>query len=466
MKITKIEDVIHFIQDQINNKSLMQGSRLLSVRQLALKMNYSVSTVIEAYARLVAEGIIEARKGSGYFVCTRSKPIPAIVPIIAYEREVDPLWISRQSLIAKDDVIKAGCGWLPTDWMPEHCIRKALKTVAKSPIDTLIDYPVPHGHLGLRQCIARKNENYDLNLDSSQILITDSATQSIDLIFRMSLKAGDVILIDDPCYFNFLALIKVHHLQAIAIPFTENGPDLEHFQKALLHQPKLYITNSGIHNPTGASLSLQTAYQVAKLAEQANLLIVEDDIFSEFEFTPAPRYSALMGLNNVIQIGSFSKTLSASIRCGYIATDPQKIEQLIDLKIATNFSSGNLNAEIIYQALTDGAYRKHIQYLRQRLMISMNETIKRLRELDIEIKIIPKAGLFLWCQLPEDVDAAELSKICLEQGVILAPGQAFSQIISAKRYLRFNVAQSSQPTVYQVLKDAMNALRNSNQPKR
>lgn len=457
-KMTKIDRLVQYIHEQIDNKSMIQGARLKSVRQLAAQLNFSVSTVVEAYARLVAEGRIEARKGSGYFVTQHKCAILNVATPTQYEREIDPLWISRQSLMANKEVIKAGCGWLPVDWMPEHVVRKALKAAAKSSVQTLVDYPLPHGHVGLRQLIARKNENYDSKLDLEQILITDSASQAIDLIFRLLLKASDVILIDDPCYFNFLALIKVHHVQAIAIPFTQHGPDLEVFEQALQHRPKLYITNSGIHNPTGSSLSLKYAYQIAKMAEQAHLTIIEDDIFAEFEFQPAPRYSSLMGLSHVIQIGSFSKTLSASIRCGYIATEHYKIEQLIDLKIATNFSSSNLNAEIVYQALIESSYRKHIEALRERLLRVMQTTINRLEELGIEVEQIPKAGIFLWAKLPEGMNAAELSKICLKDGVVLAPGQAFSQSASASQYMRFNVAQSCQPKVDQSLKRAIDIL--------
>lgn len=459
-KKTKIDFVMQFIQDQINNKTLIPGAKLISVRQLASKLNLSISTIVEAYARLVSEGAIEARKGAGYFVSTRIKPVLILQAPTQYNREIDPLWISRQSLSATDGAIKAGCGWLPAPWMPDQTIRKALKAAAKSSIETLIDYPTPNGHIGLRQLIARKNENYELNLQLDQILITDSATQSIDLIFRLLLNPGDIILIDDPCYFNFLALINVHHLQAISIPFTACGPDLISFEQALSLQPKLYITNSGIHNPTGMTLSLKHAHQVAKMAEQANLMIVEDDIFAEFEYTPAPRYSSLMELSNVIQIGSFSKTLSASVRCGYIATDLNKIEQLIDLKIATNFSSGQLNAEIIFQALSDPSYRKHIETLRHRLLKIMNETILRLAELDIHVENIPKAGIFLWTKLPHGISASEVSKICLKHGVVLAPGSAFSQSPLAPQYLRFNVAQSYDPKVYQVLSHAMQILKN------
>ncbi|OTG65010.1 PLP-dependent aminotransferase family protein [Acinetobacter silvestris] len=463
MRKTKIETTIEIIKLQISNKRLTAGARLPSVRQSAIQLDCSVSTIVEAYARLVAEGIIESRIGAGYFVLGKTTQVTLIDTEIKYHREVDPLWISRQSLEAKTEILKPGCGWLPTHWMPEHSIRKALKLVSKSDANILMDYAAPHGHLALRQLIIRKKEVYDLNLHPNQILITDSATQSIDLIFRLLLQAGDVILIDDPCYFNFQALIQAHHLQAVAIPFTETGPDIAQFEQALTFKPKIYLTNSGIHNPTGASLSLQTAYQISKLVERANVFIIEDEIFADFEYAPAPRYISFVGLNHVIQIGSYTKTLSASVRCGYIISHTENIEKLINLRIATNFSSSNLNAEITYQALMDSSYPKHLDSLKKKLLKVSNECIKKLELLDIQPWIIPKAGIFLWCKLPEMIDASELSKLCLKQGVILAPGNAFSQSKEAKHFVRFNVAQCIDQRIFEVLQDALQVLKDQHQ---
>ena len=451
MAKTKIEIVIQLIKENISNKNLMAGSRLASVRQYAKQLDYSVSTIVEAYARLVAEGVLEARKGAGYYVAAQPVQVIKIEQNLQYHREIDPLWISRQALEAKNEVLKPGCGWLPSSWMPENTIRKALKLTAKSESSLLVDYALPHGHLALRQYIARKKEIYDLKVHPNQILITDSATQSIDLIFRLLLQPGDIVLVDDPCYFNFQALIKAHHLKAVAIPFTEQGPDLEHFSQALHLKPKIYLTNSGIHNPTGATLSLATAYQISRMAEQANMMIIEDEIFADFEYSAAPRYAALMGLSHVIQIGSYTKTLSAAIRSGYIISDLAKIERLIDLKIALHFSNSNLNAEIIYQSLMDSSYPKHLEWLKKQLIKASNDVIHKLAQLDIHPWLIPKAGIFLWCKLPVHINAAELSQRCLQQGVILAPGNAFSQSAQAGQFMRFNVAQCIDKKVFDVL---------------
>ena len=119
------------------------------------------------------------------------------------------------------------------------------------------------------------------------------------------------------------------------------------------------------------------------MADQSELTIIEDDIFADFEHTPAPRLAAFDGLERVVYISSFSKTLSASARCGYIAARPDWIENLVDLKIATSFGSGRLAAEMVLNVLRDGSYRKHMEGLRQRLLRAVTETSARLRKIGI-----------------------------------------------------------------------------------
>jgi DNA-binding transcriptional MocR family regulator len=160
----------------------------------------------------------------------------------------------------------------------------------------------------------------------------------------------------------------------------------------------------------------------------------------------------------VIHIGSFSKTLSASVRCGFIAARRDWIDGLVDLKIATNFSGGQLTAELLFSALKDGGYRKHIEALQVRLAKAMGETMSRLESIGITPWLRPQAGMFLWCRLPEGLDAAEVARACLAEGIILAPGNAFSQRDTASNFLRFNVAQSTDTRIFDVLAASMRRL--------
>ncbi len=419
-------------------------------------MKLSVSTVVEAYERLAAEGLITSRPGSGFYVTGPVAPLALAEIGPKLDREVDPLWVSRQSLETDATVLKPGCGWLPASLMYEAGMRRALRALARAGTAELTEYATPLGHPALRQFLARRMATTGIEAAPEQIMLTESGTQAIDLICRFLLEPGDTVLVDDPCYFNFHALLKAHRVRAVGVPYTPNGPDIAAFEIALReHSPRLYITNSGIHNPTGAVLSPVIAHRLLKLADNADLVIVEDDIFSDFEIDPAPRLAAFDGLSRVIQISSFSKTISASLRCGYIAARADWIEGLIDLKIATSFGGGRLAADIVLTALTDSGYRKHLEVLRLRLAEAMEKILPRLEAIGIKPWLVPRAGMFLWCRLPEGIDAAAIARSCLKDNVVLAPGNAFSQSLSASDFLRFNVAQSMDDQVFNVLTRAL-----------
>src|SRR3569833_2447529 len=98
------------------------------------------------------------------------------------------------------------------------------------------------------------------------------------------LRPGDTVLVDDPCYFNFLALLRAHQVKIVGVPMTPSGPDVTRFEAILAAtQPRLYITSAALHNPTGATLSLQTAHRLLNAAATCGLTIVEDDILADFE---------------------------------------------------------------------------------------------------------------------------------------------------------------------------------------
>lgn len=455
---TRTGDVVESIRNRIASRSLLPGSRLPSIRAFAKSMQVSKSTVVEAYERLVAEGLIRSRAGSGFYVTAPLAPLSLAEIGPKLDREVDPLWISRQSLEADELVLKPGCGWLPASWMPGEELRRALRALSRAEASALTDYGTPLGLSALRVLLARRMSDHGIEASPDQVMLTESGTQAIDLLCRYLIEPGDAVIVDDPCYFNFHALLRAHRAKAIGVPYTPNGPDIARFKEVLeKHRPRLYITNSALQNPTGATLSPVIAHRILKLAEEADLTIVEDDIFADFEWTPAPRLAAFDGLQRVVHIGSFSKTLSASVRCGFIAAPRPWIEDLADLKLATSFGSGRIAAELVLALLKDGSYRRHLDRLRGRLSQAMENTIAKLKPLGIEPWLTPKAGLFLWCKLPEGIDAASVARRALAENVVLAPGNAFSLSQSASGFLRFNAAQSEEERIFRVLEKAMQA---------
>ncbi|MCY6382133.1 PLP-dependent aminotransferase family protein [Hoeflea prorocentri] len=450
---TRTEKVTEAIRGRIAGRSLQPGDRLPSIRRFAQTMKVSPATVVEAYDRLAAEGVIRSRPGSGFFVCGPAAPFTISDLEPELDRAIDPFWVSRQSLDADTQMPKPGCGWLPADWMPNTVIRKALRGLARADDAVLSDYGGTRGALNLRRFLSRQFADEGLRAGPDQILLTGSGTQAIDLICRFLLRPGDRVVVDDPCYFNFQALLKAHQVEIIGVPYTPQGPDADGFAKALNeHRPRLYITNCALHNPTGATISPQTAYQVLTAAAEHNVTIVEDDIFAAFEPEPSPRLASLEGLDRVIRIGSFSKTLSASIRCGYIAARQDWIEALIDLQVATNFGGPSpFAAELVYSALSSSGYRKHMEALHRRLAGARSEVSMNLKRFGIAPWFVPRGGFYLWCRLPSGLDSACVARAALEEKLVLAPGNVFSPSQSNGAFMRFNVSQMGEPRVFDII---------------
>lgn len=453
---TLVAQVMASVHKQIASRQLTPGARLPSIRALAQSMGVSKSTIVDAYDRLVAEGAIQSRRGSGFFVAGPMPPFSLTQTSRGKDRQIDPVWMTRQSLDNGGHLLMPGCGWLPDSWMPQEELRRALRKLARDGQVDLTGYASPHGSPALRQLLARRLADHGIEVSASQMMLTESGTQAIDLLCRFLVEPGDTVLVDDPCYFNFHAMLRAHRVNVQSVPYTSSGPDLVRFAEVLkAHAPRLYITNSAIQNPTGATLSPVTAHRVLKLADAYDLRIIEDDIFADFEHDPAPRLAAFDGLNRVIHIGSFSKTLSASIRCGFIAARQDWIDEVIDLKLATSFGGGAFSADLVLAMLKDGAYRRHVGGLRTRLADAMGKVGGQLKGLGMVPWIEPKAGMFLWCQLPNGLAAADVARHALKGGLVLAPGDAFSVTQAAGGFMRFNVAQCLDRQIFPLLVTAM-----------
>ncbi len=428
-------------------------------------MNVSKSTVVEAYERLAADGAIVARAGSGFYVAGQTRPLVLKDVEPQLDRAIDPLWITRQSLQSGADLLKPGSGWLPDDWMPEAAIRRHLRHASRAPIATVTGYDQPLGFGPMRAQLAHRLNDKAIAATPDQIILVGSATQALDLLCRFLIEPGDTVLVDDPCYFNFLALLRSHKVRIVGVPFTPEGPDLAAFAAvAAVHRPRFYLTNAALHNPTGASLTPAVAHRVLKLCEAHDMTIIEDDIWGDLEHEPAPRLAGFDGLQRVIHIGSFSKTLSAALRCGWIAVREDWVEPLVDLKLAMTLGNSPVAAAVTHGLVTEGAYRRHLAELRRKLADAMTRTRARLIDCGLRLWTEPRGGFFLWAELPDGIDAADVARYALARSVVVAPGRAFSVSPLWNGFLRFNVALCADPRIFEVLREAMADARQTPKP--
>src|SRR5262245_55583178 len=189
---TRTGEVMAAIRLKVSSRALVSGDRLPSIRSFAATMGVSPSTVVEAYDRLAAEGLIRARRGSGFYVAGTGLPPMAIADAEPRrERAIDPFWVSRQSLDAEPTTLKPGCGWLPADWMPTSALRRALRKLARAEDAVLTDYGSTRGSLVLRRLLLRRFAEEGMDIPPDQLMLTASGTNAIDLICRFLLKPGD-----------------------------------------------------------------------------------------------------------------------------------------------------------------------------------------------------------------------------------------------------------------------------------
>lgn len=438
--IPLIDQIVTAIKKQVDERAMRAGMRMPSIRGFALDHAISRFTVVQAYDRLVAMGYLNSRQGSGFYVAPRPKSHTGGDPPLKLERAMDVLWLLRNALQQASSSPMPGAGWLPGSWMDEAGIQRSLRALSRKSGDFLTSYGLPGGYLPLRQLLQHRLAEIGVTADAGQIVLTKGATHALDLVARFFLRPGDAVLVDDPGYYILFGALKSLGAKIVGVPWNLDGPDTA-IMEALIkeHQPKMFFTNTILHNPTGASISQAVAYRVLQLAEKHNLLIVEDDIYGDFHPLPATRLATLDQLDRVIYISSFSKTVSGSLRVGFLACKREIAGNLADLKLLTGLTTSEISERLIHQLLIGGYYRKHLDKLRGRLQGAREKAIRKLEGLGLTLYVEPEGGMFVWARMVDQSNVVEMASAAAGKGIMLAPGNLFRPHQEPSPWLRFNV---------------------------
>ncbi|EJN08799.1 PLP-dependent aminotransferase family protein [Herbaspirillum sp. YR522] len=459
-----VQQIVRSIRARIDDKLLRTGARMPSIRQFADDHQVSRFTVVEAYDRLVAQGFLESRRGSGFYVKDRSGGsigagfgAPHQAPV-APPADVDVVWLVRNMFRQLPPHKMPGGGLLPPDWLDGELIANALRAVSRENPSLLLGYGTPQGFLPLRQQLQLKLAEHEIAAGPQQIVLTSGVTQGIDTVARHFLRPGDVIFVDDPAWFLMFGSFAALGARVIGIPRGADGPDIASLAElAALHRPKLYVINSVLHNPTSTSLSAAKAFQILRVAEEYDFTIVEDDIYCDMHPGPAvqaaTRIASLDQLQRVIYLGGLSKTLSANLRVGFIATSTELARQLADRKMLATLTTGEIGERVAYKVLSEGHYRKHAERLRGRLDGVRDKVVRQLERIGIDVGEPPSCGMFLWVDAGCDTNV--LAERAMEQGFLLAPGALFSPAQLPSTRMRINVASMGDPGIWRFLEREM-----------
>jgi DNA-binding transcriptional MocR family regulator len=351
-----------------------------------------------------------------------------------------------------------GSGLLPPDWLDGKMIADALRDISRQHSQLLVSYGAPQGFLPLRQQLQMSLAELEIAATPEQIVTTVGVTQALDLVAREFTRPGDTIFVDDPAWFLMFGSFAALGAKVIGIPRLADGPDLAQLaQLAALHKPKLYVINSVLHNPTSTSLSAAKAFQVLRIAEQHDFTIVEDDIYCDMHpgGLPATRLAALDQLQRVIYLGGFSKTLSANLRVGFIATSREWAQRLADRKMLATLTSSDIGERVVYKILSEGLYRKHVARLRLRLDAVRTKAVRQMERVGLKVDLAPMAGMFVWVDAGCDTNV--LTEKAMQGGVLLAPGSLFSPHQLPSTRMRLNVATLQEPAVWRFFERTLGA---------
>ncbi len=446
------------VAERIQQGLLAPGARLPSVRQGARQQGVSPSTVVAAYDQLQAQGLVEARRQRGFFVreAVAGARAPAALPgpalALPLAAPVDATALIRSMFQHGAQPAGPGMGTLPESWLDQALLDRALRR-ALGQAGEALRYGDPAGDPQLRQALARRLAGeLDIPALPGQIVTTLGATHALDLISRTLMQVGDAVLVDEPGWAVEFARLSRQGMRLLPVPRGPDGPDLG-VMAALLaaHRPRLYVTVSVLHNPTGHSLSLTAAHQILKLAEQHDLTIVEDDTYAWLAPPHAPRLAALDGLQRTLYVSGFSKILAPNWRVGYVAATPALAERLIDTKLLASLTTPALYEQAVAWCLDQGLLRRHAERVQRRLDGARAQVVRLAQQAGCTFAAPPQ-GLFGW--VVTGVDPEALAPLMARAGWLLAPGRLFMASQRPTKKMRVNFASAQDPAFWQAFKTA------------
>ena len=442
------EKLADLIAQQIRHGVYQAGDKLPSLRELAQLHHYAKNTVVSAFELLVSRGLVEPRRGSGFYVSQQlQRKKVAEDDNGQLVRAMDTVWLAREQLISQPEVAAVNDGFPPIEWLADMRLDRYHQKVVRTGLGSLFRYGNRFGYAPLRDSLVRKLGVLGLAVTPQQLLLTQGANDALDLVIRYFVPPGATVLVDEPGYYLLFGKLKLAGVRVIGVPRLADGPDLAALEAILASErPRLFFTQSVAHNPTGSDLSLPKAYRLLQLAEKHNLLLVEDDPFADFKPTSAVRLSMLDQLERTIYIGSFSKSFSAALRVGYIACSPELASDLADLKTLVHVSGSEYCERMVDVMLREGRYERHLIKLRQKLGAATAQAQQWLDDNGCTVFARNAQTLYLWVQFPGVSDALQWAQALLPHAVKMAPGRLFHLDSAApSAWSRCNVAAMLDP---------------------
>ncbi|WP_228264129.1 aminotransferase-like domain-containing protein [Marinobacter alexandrii] len=433
------------LRQQIESGRWRRGERLPSIRALCHHYGFSKITVQHALQKLEAQGFVEARERSGFFVS--GDPGEFESPRHASIMEAPkPVSVSEvfQDIMTRSAAFDLLPG-LHRDEPPPGIIQlnRSIGRALRRQRGSFQYYDEPAGDRELRHQLALRFAKRGWTAEADQFCVTSGCQQSLFLALMAVCQRGDVVAVEAPGFYGVLQLLEQLQLKVVEIPASpQNGMDISALEEAVqVWDVKACVVSPSFATPTGAVMPSGARRCLLELADRYELAVIEDDIYAESGWRGVPdTLKAMDGSDRVIHCSSFSKVLSRDLRLGWVSGGRWH-SKILQLKLTSQLASSRFLQQGVAEFIAEGGYTAFLRRFRQSLQLQRDQLLGLIGAWPVPLRATtPQGGLTLWAELPDDVDTLGLYSRALEEGIVITPGSLFSVSGSFSNCLRISFA--------------------------
>ncbi|RLF06068.1 MAG: aminotransferase [Thermoprotei archaeon] len=338
-------------------------------------------------------------------------------------------WIGR-------DVISLGGGIPDPSSFPAQAIREILSDVLSSRPEAALQYAPTEGVDELREELAKFMQQRGIKASADNVVVTAGSQEALELLARVIIDEGDAVFMENPTYLGAIQAFRVYEPRMLGVPLDGEGMRIDVLEEKLkkakeqgLRLKAIYVIPT-CQNPTGISLSGDRRRRLLELAEEYDLLVIEDDPYSYFVFEGAspPPLKSLDASGRVIYLSTASKMLAPGLRVGWLVAEEELLDKVVMAKQAVTLQTSTLSQFVLLEALRRGVVEKQLPRLKEiyrRKRDAMLEALEDYMPGGVRWTR-PSGGMFVWLEVPEALNMSSLLPTALRKyKVAYVPGAAF-----------------------------------------
>ena len=352
-------------------------------------------------------------------------------------------------LTEQPDILSFAGGLPAPEVFPTARIEEATRRVLEEHGEAALQYGATEGFMPLREMLVRHMSRYGIEVTPDNVLVTTGAQQGLDLIGKLFLNPGDVVVTEEPTYLGAIQAFTAYQARYLSVPIDDEGIRTVDLDEALRGRPKFLYVLPNFQNPGGTTLSQARRERLVELAAHYGVPIVEDDPYGQLRYEgqhlPPLAKIAADGKADVLYVGTLSKVLAPGLRIGWVVGPAPVISKLVQLKQGADLHTSTFAQMVAHEAVRGGFLDRHIPLIRRVYGERMKTMLGALeRHFPKGARWTrPQGGLFLWVTLPEGCDSAHLLEEALLAKVAFVPGRSFFPNGGGSSTLRLNFSYCS-----------------------